>query len=210
MFKNKYMNLSIDLKNNKFLNINFDDDIEFVSFSLAPIYNISNDNIEQYSLYRFFVIYKMLTIFEDSLLAIDMEKYIFNKTITFNLNKCKLHFKCLYFKNWYKQFYTSTFVLLENNTNFIKDNISDYNIIPCELFLMKPYDIDPINYKKPGHKAIIIMEPKMLDGIDGIELLKCGRCKSHKITYYQLQTRSGDESMTTYCTCHNCSKRWKQ
>jgi DNA-directed RNA polymerase subunit M/transcription elongation factor TFIIS len=40
-------------------------------------------------------------------------------------------------------------------------------------------------------------------------LFKCGKCKSVKTTYYQLQTRSADEPMTTYVTCKNCGCRWK-
>ena len=37
----------------------------------------------------------------------------------------------------------------------------------------------------------------------------CGKCKSKKCTYYQLQTRSADEPMTTFVTCLDCSNRWK-
>ena len=40
-------------------------------------------------------------------------------------------------------------------------------------------------------------------------LFKCGKCKSTKTTYYQMQTRSADEPMTTFVTCLNCTKRWK-
>ena len=39
---------------------------------------------------------------------------------------------------------------------------------------------------------------------------KCGRCKSRKCTYFELQTRSADEGMTTFITCINCGNRWKQ
>ncbi|KAJ1975261.1 transcription elongation factor TFIIS [Dimargaris cristalligena] len=38
---------------------------------------------------------------------------------------------------------------------------------------------------------------------------RCGRCKSRKCTYYQMQTRSADEPMTTFVTCTNCENRWK-
>ncbi|KAJ1950597.1 transcription elongation factor TFIIS [Linderina pennispora] len=38
---------------------------------------------------------------------------------------------------------------------------------------------------------------------------RCGRCKSRKCTYYQMQTRSADEPMTTFVTCTNCNNRWK-
>ena len=40
-------------------------------------------------------------------------------------------------------------------------------------------------------------------------LFRCGRCKSYKTTYYQMQTRSADEPMTVFVTCHNCDTRWK-
>ncbi|KAL6530384.1 hypothetical protein OROHE_014737 [Orobanche hederae] len=37
----------------------------------------------------------------------------------------------------------------------------------------------------------------------------CGRCKKKDTTYYQMQTRSADEPMTTFVTCVNCNNRWK-
>uniref|UniRef100_A0A3B0MUF1 Transcription elongation factor, putative n=1 Tax=Theileria annulata TaxID=5874 RepID=A0A3B0MUF1_THEAN len=38
---------------------------------------------------------------------------------------------------------------------------------------------------------------------------KCNKCNSKITTYYQLQTRSSDEPMTTFVTCLNCNNRWK-
>lgn len=38
---------------------------------------------------------------------------------------------------------------------------------------------------------------------------KCGRCGQRTCTYYQMQTRSADEPMTTYVTCVNCNNHWK-
>src|SRR6056300_1360404 len=40
-------------------------------------------------------------------------------------------------------------------------------------------------------------------------MLRCKRCKSYKTTFYQMQTRSADEPMTVFVTCHNCDTRWK-
>ena len=37
----------------------------------------------------------------------------------------------------------------------------------------------------------------------------CMRCKKNKTSYYQLQTRSADEPMTTFVRCINCGNRWK-
>ena len=40
-------------------------------------------------------------------------------------------------------------------------------------------------------------------------LFKCRKCKSTKTSYYQMQTRSADEPMTTYVTCKACGTKWK-
>ncbi|KAD4007063.1 hypothetical protein FH972_027304 [Carpinus fangiana] len=41
------------------------------------------------------------------------------------------------------------------------------------------------------------------------DMFQCSRCRERKCTYYQLQTRSADEPMTTYVTCVNCNNHWK-
>ena len=40
-------------------------------------------------------------------------------------------------------------------------------------------------------------------------LFRCHKCKKRECTYYQLQTRSADEPMTTFVQCRNCDRRWK-
>ena len=42
------------------------------------------------------------------------------------------------------------------------------------------------------------------------DMWRCGKCKNRKCTYYQLQTRSADEPMTTFITCTVCGNRWRQ
>ncbi|GMK56489.1 hypothetical protein CspeluHIS016_0303290 [Cutaneotrichosporon spelunceum] len=41
------------------------------------------------------------------------------------------------------------------------------------------------------------------------DAFKCGRCGQRKCVYYQMQTRSADEPMTTFVTCTVCGLRWK-
>ena len=43
----------------------------------------------------------------------------------------------------------------------------------------------------------------------GTSMFRCGRCKKNNCTYFQLQTRSADEPMTTFVTCLNCNNRWR-
>lgn len=41
------------------------------------------------------------------------------------------------------------------------------------------------------------------------DAFECGKCKKRKCRYYQKQTRSADEPMTTFVQCTNCGNRWK-
>jgi len=41
------------------------------------------------------------------------------------------------------------------------------------------------------------------------DLFTCRKCKGNQCTYYQMQTRSADEPMTTFCNCVICGNRWK-
>jgi len=41
------------------------------------------------------------------------------------------------------------------------------------------------------------------------DAIKCGKCKNNKVTYYELQTRSGDEAITQYFNCICCGHKWK-
>mmetsp|Transcript_50199 Transcript_50199/g.92739 ORF Transcript_50199/g.92739 Transcript_50199/m.92739 type:complete len:328 (+) Transcript_50199:68-1051(+) len=40
-------------------------------------------------------------------------------------------------------------------------------------------------------------------------MFTCGKCKGTRTTYFQMQTRSSDEPMTTFVTCLTCGNRWK-
>lgn len=41
------------------------------------------------------------------------------------------------------------------------------------------------------------------------EEFTCYRCGKNKCTYYELQTRSADEPMTTFVSCLHCGNHWK-
>ena len=38
---------------------------------------------------------------------------------------------------------------------------------------------------------------------------QCYKCKKRKCTYYQMQTRSADEPITTFVSCLNCGNQWR-
>ena len=64
-------------------------------------------------------------------------------------------------------------------------------------------------------KALIEAKLKRDESLTTVNLsaatdeFKCYKCKKRKCTYYQLQTRSADEPMTTFVSCLVCGNRWK-
>jgi DNA-directed RNA polymerase subunit M/transcription elongation factor TFIIS len=81
----------------------------------------------------------------------------------------------------------------------------------CKEFAFKSeQDIYPEYWKTITEEKKTHLDNKYLPKIKAsTDKFKCGKCKSKECTYYQLQTRSGDEPMTTFVTCINCGNRWK-
>ena len=80
-----------------------------------------------------------------------------------------------------------------------------------ELANMTHQEIEPKRWKEAIEKKI--KRDKSATTVDlsaATDIFTCSRCKKSKCTYYQMQTRSADEPMTTFITCLNCGKNWKQ
>ena len=71
-------------------------------------------------------------------------------------------------------------------------------------------ELQPEKWSELLHDKDIRLENRYFPKIEAsTDNFTCGKCKSNKCTYYQLQTRSADEPMTTFVTCINCGNRWK-
>jgi transcription elongation factor S-II len=75
---------------------------------------------------------------------------------------------------------------------------------------MSYMDMCPSRWKETIEK-IIEQEKKLYSNQqNGGIIMWCSSCKKKtKCDYYQLQTRSADEPMTTFVTCLECDRRWK-
>jgi len=79
-----------------------------------------------------------------------------------------------------------------------------------EFAFMTQQDICPEKWKQLIDDKKIRDKKKYEPNIEAsTDNFTCNKCKSKKCTYYQLQTRSADEPMTTFVTCLECGKRWK-
>ncbi len=143
-------------------------------------------------------------------LIINLEKGVFNTTIKY----CKDHFLEL---NWsstsfVKKYSTIARRLLANmsyttNSEQFKKRLLNQDIISHEAAEYTREELNPDVWGRLKVESLAKLTIKKEVAEDG--MFKCNRCKSMKTVYYQVQTRSADEPMTTYVTCTNCDARWK-
>ena len=80
-----------------------------------------------------------------------------------------------------------------------------------ELAFMNHQEVRPDLWEQLIEEKRIKDENKFTPKIEAsTDDFVCGKCKSKKCTYYQLQTRSADEPMTTFVTCLDCGNRFKR
>lgn len=85
-------------------------------------------------------------------------------------------------------------------------------ISPDRLYKMSPQEMASEELKEEMKK---MAEQNLFNARGATEVravtdrFTCGKCKQKRVSYYQMQTRSADEPLTTFCTCENCGNRWK-
>jgi len=145
----------------------------------------------------------------------DLEIGIFNASIDYAHSlKIPLSWNCELFSDTYINIAISIYSNLHKNS-YIKnklliDRLKNRDFIPHKLPYMSSQEIYPEIWKD-----IIEKHEKQVKGAYEVkpvamtDAIKCGKCKNNKVTYYELQTRSGDEAMTQYFTCICCGHKWK-
>lgn len=123
-------------------------------------------------------------------------------------------------KKWENPYFV---ILYKDHFRSIYMNITESNIKKISKREMKPHEIAFMTHQElaPEKWDELISakeerdsnkyEPTLEAATDNFTCFKClanGK-EAKKCTYYQLQTRSADEPMTTFVTCLNCAARWK-
>ncbi len=147
--------------------------------------------------------------------SINLEKAVFNYSIKESKNR-KIVRK--WDNKYFVQIYLDRFRSIYNNMNpkmttFNKDLLNKFKknkIQSKQLACMTHQEMNPKIWKELIDAKI--KRDKNLTQVDmsaATDEFKCFKCQKRQCTYYQLQTRSADEPMTTFITCLNCGNRWK-
>ena len=142
-----------------------------------------------------------------------MEKSIYNTTIReAKINNVERSWNSKDFKWLYKKNYIKVYSNISTNKNsqFVLDKIK-YNLWdPEKIISMKAEVLYPELWE-----SLLLKNSKKMAKLgkelnqQGSSFFKCGKCRLNNCVYFQMQTRSADEPMTTFITCLNCSNRWK-
>lgn len=104
------------------------------------------------------------------------------------------------------------FNLKDANNPDLRRRLLIGEIAPQELLTMSVEDMASDKRKLENQqikdKALFECE-RGLKQAASTDQFKCSKCKQRKCTYFQMQTRSADEPMTTFVTCVNCNNHWK-
>lgn len=88
----------------------------------------------------------------------------------------------------------------------IKKDMEKSKFNPYNLAFLRPEELDEDNWIR------IIMRrdttEEKLNNLPTVKWRPCIRCKCTEYSYYQLQTRSIDEPMTTFYICKQCGKNY--
>lgn len=114
----------------------------------------------------------------------------------------------------YKQKYrTLNFNIKDPKNKKLRTAILHRRIIPSQLVEMSSDELANDELRKQREQ---IQEKMTRDAMPSTSqmaastnMFKCTKCKQRKCTYYQMQTRSADEPLTTFVQCVNCGNRWR-
>ena len=150
------------------------------------------------------------TLINDDKISSNLEKGVLNYSINVSNNKNIVKkWDNGYFVIIYTERLRTVLFNLKNNKELLK-KIKNKEIKAHNLAFMNHQEMDPERWK-PLIEDKKIRDKNMYNPqIDAnTDNFTCGKCKSNRCSYYQLQTRSADEPMTTFVTCIDCGNRWK-
>ena len=164
--------------------------------------------IENADLFRNNIRKKIDNILQNEKNSLNLEKGIFNYTLK-EADRHKI------VKKWDNKYFVQIYFnhlrsIISNLKKDVIKQITDGTVKPHIVAFMTHQELCPEKWNKlieaKSKRDKNKFETNMSAATD---VFTCRKCKGNQCTYYQMQTRSADEPMTTFVTCLLCSSRWK-
>ena len=151
---------------------------------------------------------------KDKKLSLNLEKGIFN----YSLREANNHNVVKKWDNvYFVELYITRYRTIHQNimNPVVLEKIKSKKVRVDKISFMNHQELNPEHWAPFIEEKKILLENKFSPNLEAsTDDFTCFKCKSagrphNKCTYYQLQTRSADEPMTTFVTCLQCGCRWK-
>jgi len=155
---------------------------------------------------------ELLNLPTEDATVINLERSINNHAV----NAMQNHEEAAWDNRKFVEVYRHKFLELQANIRRCEsfaNKLADKKVKSVEAISMKPWEAVPGGAMAKARDAHIHNEMRKewfnRENRNQEGFFTCSKCKSRKTTYYQLQTRSADEPMTTFVSCLNCNRNWK-
>ena len=192
------------MKNNKNNKIDIDLNIYFICKSIR----MSLRKIDNSELFRSNIRKKLDEKLNNEKNSNNLEKGIFNYTLK-EAERRKI------VKKWDNKQFVQIYVdhlrsVMKNLNEDVLKSINDESIKHHIIAFMTHQELAPEKWAKLIDAKTKRDKNKFEINISAsTDTFTCRKCKGNQCTYYQMQTRSADEPMTTFVNCLLCSARFK-
>lgn len=171
---------------------------------------MSQRKIENPEQFRQNIREKLKVFFEKEKDVINLEKGVYNWALKESTNKKVV-------KKWDNPFFIqiyidhlrSVYINLKNDR--LINMVNNGEIKSQDIPFMTHQELCPEKWEDLIKAKSIRDKNKFEQNVEAnTDSFTCRKCFSKKCTYYALQTRSADESMTLYVSCTNCGTRMKK
>ena len=168
-----------------------------------PLVKINNADLFRNNIRK-----KINNILHNEKNSLNLEKGIFNYTLK-EADRYKI------VKKWDNKYFVQIYLdhlrsIISNLKKEIIQQIQDGIIKPHIVAFMTHQELFPEKWNQLIDAKSKRDKNKFETNIAAAtDVFTCRKCKGNQCTYYQMQTRSADEPMTTFVTCLLCSSRWK-
>lgn len=141
--------------------------------------------------------------------SLNLEKGIFNYSLKESTNRKVIKkWDNPYFVQIYKDRLWSIFSNLKNSD--LIELLNNETIKAHSIAFMTHQEMQPEKWKDLIDIKIQRDKNKFEINIEAAtDTFTCRKCRKNQCTYYQMQTRSADEPMTTFVQCISCGNKWK-